>query len=139
MRKKPVAAAGVLLVGSACVAIGVFAGPSPSNAAVSPTPPPIGAAQAQQIALTRAASAGDANPTVAVAEQSLGQAATGIGAPQGAALVGSETPVYLVTLHGDFVLNLARVPKGFKAPTGNVMQVIVDRTGFVLGLHLGRD
>lgn len=138
MRKR-VAAGGVLVVGSACVAIGVFVGPSPSNAAVSPPPPPIGAAQAQQIALARAASAGDANPTVAVVEEPLGQAAAGIGAPQGAALVGSETPVYLVTLHGDFVLHLARVPKGFKAPTGNVMQAIIDHTGFVLGLHLGRE
>jgi len=138
MRKR-VAAVGVLVAGSACVAIGVFLGPSPSKAAVSPAPPAIGAAQARQIALTRAASAGEANPTVAVAEEPLGQAASGIGAPQGAALVGAETPVYLVTLHGDFVLNLARVPKGFKAPTGNDMQVIIDHTGFVLGLHLGRD
>jgi hypothetical protein len=137
--KKRAAATMVLVLGSIGVATGVFVGPSLSSAAVSPPPPTIDASQAQQIALTRAASAGDANPSVAVVDEPLGQAAAGIGSPQGAALAASETPVYLVSMHGNFTLDRARIPKGFKSPTGNALQVIVDHTGFVLGLHLGTE
>lgn len=138
MRRR-VLAASVLVVGLAGVASALLIGPALSSAEVPPQPPAIGVAQAQQIGLTRAARAGDAHPTVAVVEETLAEASTSIGGPPGAAFANSETPVYLVRMRGHFTLASARVPRGFKAPTGNALQTIVDRSGFVLGLHLGNE
>jgi hypothetical protein len=111
-------------------------GGSPVPAAAE-TAPAIGPAQAREIALVRAAAAGDAQPAVAVESDSNAEAAAAMSAPQGAALAEPPGGVYLVTMRGEFTLGQAHMPRGAKAPTGSVLKVAVDRTGFVLGLHLG--
>jgi hypothetical protein len=40
-------------------------------------------------------------------------------------------------MHGHFTLGQAHLPRGARAPSGTVMKVLVDRNGFVLGLHVG--
>ncbi len=48
-----------------------------------------------------------------------------------------ESPTYLLVLHGDFVLSGEPVPAGAAAPSGTVLDVIVDaHTGEVDGLHV---
>ncbi len=47
------------------------------------------------------------------------------------------TPVVLVVMHGHFTLNDARVPPGYPAPTGAVLDLVIDaHTGGVIGRAL---
>jgi len=110
-----------------------------SSAASSSEPPTISVAQAQQIALVRASSAGDATPQISTSAQTLGETSTPMHAPPDAALGEPSTPTYLVTMRGSFVMTDAHLPKGAAAPTGNTMQVVMTRAGFVLGIHLGNE
>jgi hypothetical protein len=145
MRRYITAAVALTLVAAAAVA-GASVDASPSTADGAPgtlaarvPAPAIDVSQARQIALTRAAGAGDTHPSVSIADQTLGAAEASMHAPAQAALAEPETPVYLVTLRGHFVLNLAHVPRGLPAPAGNAMQLTIDHSGRVLGLHVGSE
>jgi hypothetical protein len=109
---------------------------APARAAAEARPA-IGPAQARELALVRAAAAGDPDPALAVESDSGPQAAAAMAAPPGAALAEPPGGVYVVTMHGHFTLSQAHMPRGMAAPTGSVLKVAVDRTGFVVGLHLG--
>lgn len=138
MKRHLTAAAALLLAGAATLA-GTQLAAAPSSAEIAGAQAPaIGAAQARQIALTRAAGAGDAAPAVSVAREDLGEADTAMQAPAAAALAAPATPVYVVTMHGRFVLSLAHVPRGFPAPEGELMQLTIDGSGAVVGLRLAR-
>ena len=43
----------------------------------------------------------------------------------------------MVTMQGHFTLGQAHLPGWANAPTGTVMRVAIDSSGFVLGVHLG--
>jgi hypothetical protein len=135
MGKRGAALFALLALGGGAAAWTSGAG-APAPAAAE-TGPAIGPAQAREIALVRAAAAGDAEPAVAVEADSNARAATAMAAPQGAALAEPPGGVYVVTMRGRFTLGQAHVPPGMAAPTGSVLKVAVDRTGFVVGLHLG--
>lgn len=135
MGKRAVALLALLAgVGGAAGWVAGEEAPAPAAAA---TQPAIGPAQAREIALVRAAAAGDADPAVAVESDSNARAAAAMAAPPGAALAEPLGGVYVVTMRGDFTLGQAHMPRGAAAPSGSVLKVAVDRTGFVLGLHLG--
>ena len=135
--------AATLAVGTLAAAVaGLFAS-SPSRAAEpapAGAPPAISAAGVRQIAMLRAASAGDSNPAVSVVGEEPQKALEAMQAPGGTSFqAASESSVYLVTMHGNFSFGAAHVPRGFNAPTGNVMKLIVARDGFVLGLHIANE
>jgi hypothetical protein len=135
MGKRTAAALALLAaIGGAAAWADGEAGPAP---AAAETTTEIGPAQAREIALVRAAAAGDPDPAVAVESDSNAQAATALAAPRGAALDEPAGGVYVVNMHGQFTLGQAHTPPGAKAPSGSVLKVAVDRSGFVLGLHLG--
>jgi hypothetical protein len=139
--KKQVAIAGVITLCLVGTITGTLLGTAPTRAALSSTTSSIAITpqEAQQIALKRAIGAGDSSPTISVTSDSLGNAVAAMQDSPGSAPVEPETPVYLVTMRGNFVLGLAHVPKGHKTPTGNILQVVVSYSGFVLGLHLGSE
>jgi len=133
--KKLLAIATTLILGVVAIGVWTYGASSSSNAAVAGTPS-ITASDAQQLALARAAAAGDGSPTVAMATESLGQATARLGAPRVAGLADPETPVYVATMHGHFVVD-APTPKGAPAPSGSVMRVLIDQTGLMIGLQVG--
>jgi hypothetical protein len=135
--KKRIAAALALLAGlGGGSAVLVAGGAASTQAAVAPAPA-IGPSQAREVALVRAAAAGDAEPAVAVETDTVAEAETSMAAPQGALLGEPGGDLYVVTMHGSFTLGQAHLPRGAKAPTGKVMKVAVDRNGFVIGVHVG--
>jgi hypothetical protein len=116
----------------------------PAQSEVAPT-----AATLQQEALTVAGDSGDPDPT-AIEETSgtLGQAAMLLDPQDGQAGVPqitdprtgrpwSESPAYVITMHGQFTPNVPH-PKGTLAPTGTVLNLIIDaKSGFVEGRSVG--
>jgi len=139
MKRRFTAVVSLASCGAVAIALAATLGPAPSKAAPPAQSPSIGPAQATQIALARAADAGDAGPGVSVASESAQAARASMHAPAGPASAEGESSVYLVTLHGSFTLGAAHVPKGLPAPRGNVMQVAVDASGQVVWLHLGSE
>jgi hypothetical protein len=135
--KKRMAAALTLLAGLGAGTAAVVAGGAASTTAAAAPAPAIGPSEAREVALVRAAAAGDAQPAVAVESDSTAEAETSMAAPQGALLDEGEGNVYLVTMRGSFTLGQAHLPRGAKAPTGSVMKVAIDRNGLVVGIHLG--
>ena len=135
--KKRMAAALTLLAGLGGGTAALFAAGAVSTPAAAAPAPAIAPSKAREVALVRAAAAGDAEPAVAVESDTASEAATAMAAPQDALLSEPEGSVYLVTMHGNFTLGQAHLPRGAKAPSGPVMKVAVDRNGFVLGIHVG--
>ncbi len=134
---KRIAAALVVLAGAAGGLAALVAGAAGQAPAVAATAAGIGASQAREIAVSRAAAAGDAEPQVAVESDSGPEAAVAMAAPQGSVTSEPEGGAYVVDMHGDFTLGQAHVPRWAHAPTGTVMKVEIARDGFVLGIHLG--
>lgn len=102
-------------------------------------PPEITSATAEHLALTRAAAAGDSQPSTEVGVTSLSEAAAAVQAPMAGAVAAPSTPIYFVTMRGSFVFGQAHMPKGATAPTGHVMQVMVTKSGSVVGIHVGNE
>ncbi len=105
-------------------------------------------AQVRTMALTEAARGGDAAP-IAIEETSgtLGQVVAvtdGEHKAPSAAVIDPETgapwvdsPVDVVTMHGDFTLNSAPVPVDEPQPQGTILTVIIDKqSGTVEGREL---
>ena len=137
MRKR-IAATLALLAGVGGSVVALAAGGTGQAPAVAAAATGIGASQAREIAVQRAAAAGDAQPQVAVESDSGSEAAAAMAAPQGTALAEPEGgSAYIVSMHGDFTLGQAHTPRWAPAPTGTVMRVEIARDGFVLGIHLG--
>jgi len=124
--------AGLGGTGAAIVAAGAAQAPAAAATTTS-----IGPAQAREIALQRAAAAGDAEPQVAVESDSNAEAAAAMAAPQGTALDEPAGGVYVVDMHGQFTLGQAHTPRWAHAPTGTVLKVSIAPDGFVVGIHLG--
>lgn len=117
------------------VATGAF---SAGTSAVASPAPTINASQAEQVALGWAARANDATPQTVVESETRGQAAAEMGAADPASAVeGAATPVYVVTMHGNFTLGDAPVPPGARAPSGHVLKVEVESDGAMGSLYLG--
>jgi len=113
---------------------------------VAPTGAELSSDQLQAIAMTRAESAGEPNPSeMSVAKSSL-RAAMGVVEPQ-STLPSSPTAgqaawlsstVHVIVMHGKFTLDDAPTPQNSAAPGGSVMELVVDaHTGFVDGRYVG--
>ncbi len=137
-----------LLAGVLGIGIGIAAstGASAESASQSPAEAEVApiAAGVEQIALRYAAADGDAAPTdVESAPTSMGTASTFLnesppmnvdprtGEPF------AQTPVYVVTMRGQFVANGVPIPHGDVVPTGSTLDLIIDaKSGFVISIYL---
>ena len=136
MRKR-IAAALAALAGFGGGLAALASGGAGQPAAAAAGAGAIGTSEAREIALQRAAEAGDAEPLVSVESDSGAETAAAMEAPQGATLSEPEGGAYVVDMHGRFTLGQAHMPRWAQAPTGTVMKVAIARDGFVLGIHLG--
>jgi hypothetical protein len=151
-RRLLLASAGMLCAG-AVLATQLLA--TAAGAATAATPQPfaaylkapsttLAASQVLAIARSEASRAGEVAPTLSVTRGSLEDAMRSIDpstiipeSAEPAEKAMFATPVSLVIMHGTFTLTSASVPRGVKAPSGSVLELIIDEhTGEVMGRAL---
>jgi len=146
-----------LLLAMMLVGIAVVGGTQILSASASNSPPPIDPfasvvipsgpelplSEIETIARTTSARAGEPTPTMSVGKGTLEDAMRSIDpsttfpetSPGMRKMLGAS--VVLVVMHGNFTLNDAHVRKGDPAPTGSVLDLVIDaHTGGVVGRAL---
>lgn len=135
--------AAILIVAASAMVVGLVS--AVPGGASSPPPGAPGEtatteSQALAIAQSESATAGDQSPSqTTVTHGTLREVMQRLN-PENAnvpANAETETPVTLVTMHGEFVLHQARVPRGAPAPSGNELAIVIENsTGDVVGRAL---
>jgi hypothetical protein len=128
--------AAALLAGLILTGCGTSRSTEPSGPAPGQPVPPAAIHRLLAIARRAARANGDLVPAWATVVVTTRAKALTSATPGDTVTGGEHTIVYLVTLKGHFVANLASRPPGAKAPTGKYLSIVVDAKTFQ-GLDAG--